>query len=294
MAATDISEEAFNLRLGYLKPETVEIARVELRETEEVKAEAIIKLRELLKASPELNYNDDDAFLTVFLRACHFYPDGALEKMKTTATFRKEYASLVRGLLVEQVKEKFIKGSVINVLKNCDQKGRRVLIVNCGKLWDPSEVTSDDMFRMLYMVHIAAQLEEETQVRGVVCIMDFEGLAMKQVKALSPSFSKRLLTFIQEAMPLRMKEVHFVKQPFIFNMVWSLFKPFVKEKLNKRMHFHGSDMKSLQKFLDPSILPANYKGTLPAINYGGEEWIGALEKQADYVAAWSQLGPAQW
>jgi len=155
--------------------------------------------------------------------------------MKTTASFRKEYASLVRGLLVEQVKEKFVKGSVINVLKNCDQKGRRVLIVNCGKLWDPSEITSDEMFRMLYMVHLAAQLEEETQVRGVVCIMDFEGLGMKQVKALSPSFSKRLLTFIQEAMPLRMKEVHFVKQPFIFNMVWTLFKPFVKEKLNSRV-----------------------------------------------------------
>jgi len=53
-------------------------------------------------------------------------------------------------------------------------------------------------------------------------------------------------------------------------------------------------MKSLQKFLDPSILPANYKGTLPAINYGGVEWFPALEKQAEYVAEWSQLGPAQW
>lgn len=89
MATTDIAEEAFQLRLGYLKPETVEIARVELRETEEVKAEAIIKLRELLKATPELNYKDDDAFLTVFLRACHFYPEGALEKVRTMKAYRE-------------------------------------------------------------------------------------------------------------------------------------------------------------------------------------------------------------
>lgn len=155
--------------------------------------------------------------------------------MKSIAAFRKEYASLVHGLQVAQVKERFIKGSVINVLKNCDQKGRRVLIVNCGKLWNPTDIPSDEMFRLLYMVHIAAQLEEETQVRGVVCIMDFDGLGMSQVKALSLTFSKRLLAFIQEAMPLRMKEVHFVKQPFLFKMVWSLFKPFVKEKLNKRV-----------------------------------------------------------
>lgn len=78
---TDISEEAFHLRIGYLKPETLEIARTELRETDEIKAEAIVKLRELLKASPELNFKDDDAFLVVFLRACHFYPESALEKV---------------------------------------------------------------------------------------------------------------------------------------------------------------------------------------------------------------------
>ncbi|KAH8412021.1 hypothetical protein KR222_007035, partial [Zaprionus bogoriensis] len=292
--ATDISEEAFHLRIGYLKPETVEFARTELRETDEVKAESLAKLRELLDASPELNYRRDDAFLLVFLRACHFYPESALEKMKSIASFRKEYAPLVRGLLVEQVKDHFVKGSVVNVLRNCDQQGRRVLIVNCGKLWDPAVLASDEMFRLLYMVHIAAQLEEETQVRGVVCIMDFDGLGMKQVKALSPSFSKRLLTFIQDAMPLRMKEVHFIKQPFIFNMVWTLFKPFVKEKLNSRMHFHGSNMKSLHKFLDPAVLPENYKGNLPAINYGGAEWFPALDQVADYVDSWGELGPAQW
>lgn len=37
--------------------------------------------------------------------------------------------------------------------------------------------------------------------------MDFDGLSMKQVMGLSPSFSMRLLTFIQDAMPLRLKEV---------------------------------------------------------------------------------------
>jgi len=35
------------------------------------------------------------------------------------------------------------------------------------------------------------------QVNGVVVIMDFDGLGMSQVMALSPSFSARLLNFIQ-------------------------------------------------------------------------------------------------
>lgn len=84
-------------------------------------------------------------------------------------------------------------------------------------------------------VHVIAQLEKTTQINGVVVVMDFDGLSLKQVRGMGAASTGRLLTFIQEAMPIRLKEVHFVKQPFIFNMVWALVKPFVKEKLKKRV-----------------------------------------------------------
>lgn len=105
--------------------------------------------------------------------------------------------------------------------------------------WDTSKVTSDQLFRIFFLIHEAAVLEPETQVRGVVVIMDFDGLSMKQVMALSPSFSMRLLGFIQDAMPLRLKEVHMVKQPFIFKMVWKIFSPFIREKLKSRVSFRA-------------------------------------------------------
>lgn len=47
------------------------------------------------------------------------------------------------------------------------------------------------------MIHLAAILEPETQVRGVVVILDFDNLGMKQISAMSPAFSYKLLTFIQ-------------------------------------------------------------------------------------------------
>lgn len=109
------------------------------------------------------------------------------------------------------------------------------MLINQIGSWDTKKVTPDALFRIFYMIHEVAILEPETQVRGVVVVMDFNGLSMSQVMALSPSFSLRLLTFIQDAMPLRLKEVHMVKQPFIFNMVWNIFKPFIKEKLKKRV-----------------------------------------------------------
>lgn len=155
--------------------------------------------------------------------------------MQRVAKFKNDQKALLDGLLPEQEKDSFINHNVVNVLKDRDHLGRRVLIVNVGKTWDTNAVDSDQLFKIFYLIHEAAMLEPETQVRGVVVIMDFNGMGMSQVKALSPAFSYKLLTFIQEAMPLRLKEVHMVKEPFVFNIVWALFKPLIKQKLKKRV-----------------------------------------------------------
>lgn len=155
--------------------------------------------------------------------------------MKRVADFKEKQKSYLENLMPMDEQDAFMNYNVVNVLTNRDQHGRRVMLVNVGESWDPSKVSADQIFRIFYLIHEAAVLEPETQVNGVVVVMDFEGLGMKQAKAFTPAFSYRLLTFIQEAMPLRLKEIHMVKQPFIFNIVWNIFKPFIKEKLSKRV-----------------------------------------------------------
>lgn len=88
---TPNSEEAFNIRVGYVRPETKEIARNELREIEEIKSSAIEELRQLLANSDDLHYRNDDEFLLIFLRACHFYPSSALEKVRSFLVNKRIY-----------------------------------------------------------------------------------------------------------------------------------------------------------------------------------------------------------
>lgn len=71
-------------------------------------------------------------------------------------------------------------------------------------------------------------------------------------------------------------QVHIVKQPFLFNMVWQMFKPFVKDKLKKRMFFHGTKMSSLHAHIPPSHLPKCYDGLLPELNYTSADWYPVL------------------
>lgn len=270
--------------------ELLAIAKEQLRETPELREKSIKELRELLHQNTDLYYRDDDDFLTIILRPCHWYPDSAIKLLRRIAEFRKENEKLLNNLMPEDEEKAFTEGNVVNVLKDKDSQNRRILVVNCGKIWNPDFVSSDQMFRLFYLMHLIAQLEKSNQICGVVVIMDFDGLSLKQVKALSPSFSKRLLSFIQDAMPLRMREIHFVKQPFIFNMVWSLFKPFIREKLKKRMFFHGDDMKKLHKHIPASDLPSNYGGSLPEINYSGKDWYPCVDNYREHISNWSTFG----
>ncbi|XP_073988221.1 clavesin-1 isoform X2 [Rhodnius prolixus] len=273
-----------------LNKEAQETAKKELRETPEQIQESVAKLKELLKGKPELFFREDEEILKIFLRPCKYYPESALALMERVADFKVKYANVIGKLMPDDEKKIMLEQNVVNVLVDRDQDGRRILLAHEGALWNTKEVSGDQLFRLFYLVHVLAMMEPETQVRGVVVILDFEGLSMKQVAQLTPSFSLRLLSFIQDAMPIRLKEVHIVKQPFIFNIVWKVFQPFVKEKLKARLHFHGSDQKSLHKFMNPEFLPENYGGKKPKINYTSKEWYPAIKSVESRIAEWNSWG----
>ncbi|KAL2716043.1 retinaldehyde-binding protein 1 isoform X1 [Vespula squamosa] len=281
---------SFELEEYPIDSETKVVAVKELRETEENVKNGINTLRKYIEEDKTLYFRTDDEFLTIFLRPCKYYPQSAYELIKRIADFKQKQAALLDNLIPSDEKKSFLEHNVVNVLKNRDEKRRRVLIINVGKSWDPSKINADQLFRLLYLIHEAAMFEPETQVRGSIVIMDFDGLSMKQVMGLTPSFNMRLLTFIQDALPFRLKEVHIVKQPFLFNMVWQMFKPFVREKLKKRMFFHGTKMSSLHNHIAPSHLPKNYGGQLPEINYSSADWYPTILQYEDRIKEWNSYG----
>jgi hypothetical protein len=210
--------------------------------------------------------------------------------MNRLATFKDKNEKIVANPLPREEKKLFTENNVVNVLVDRDQKNRRVLILNMGSAWDPKSLNSEQLFKVLYLIQIASLVEEETQVRGAVIIIDFHGLSTKQVMAMSPSFAMTLLLYIQEAMPLRMKEVHIVRQPFLFNMVWPMFKQFVGDKLKKRLFFHGNKMSSLHKHLDANMLPEDYGGKKPKLNYSSADWYPVMQDLQSYIADWNTYG----
>lgn len=72
-------------------------------------------------------------------------------QLRQTAEFRRDNEKLLKGLLPEHEMIAFTEGNIVNVLPNKDHLGRRILIVNSGKLWNPDKYTTDQMFRIFYL-----------------------------------------------------------------------------------------------------------------------------------------------
>lgn len=158
-------------------------------------------------------------------------------------------------------------------------------ILFCSEKWKHKEVSLDEVFKGCVLFLEAAMLEPETQVNGAVVIFDMDGLSLQQTWQFTPPFAKRIVDWLQDSVPLRIKGIHIVNQPKIFQMVFALFKPFLREKLRNRIIFHGTDRESLHKHMEPKCLPKNYDGTIDIPRVDGAEWYQLLLKcDKEYLA----------
>ncbi|XP_020286473.1 alpha-tocopherol transfer protein-like isoform X2 [Pseudomyrmex gracilis] len=271
-----IGDFTLQFELGPPCAEIQEVARKELRESSELQKESMERLKELLAGETDLKSPlHNEAWLIRFLRPCKYYPEESCKLIKQYYGFKIKHASIYENLKPSNERNVF-EQNILTVLPNRDQHGRRVLILELGKKWKHNKCSLDEIYKGCVLYLEAAMLEPTSQIAGAVVIFDMDGLTLQQTWQFTPPFAKRIVDLLQDAMPLRIKNIHVINQPYVFNMVFALFKPFLREKLKSRIIFHGTDRKSLHKYLSPKHLPARYGGTAEIISVSGPEWYELL------------------
>jgi len=194
---------------------------------------------------------DSDAWLIKFLRPCKYYPESARDLVKQYYSFKLKHANMYENLKPTTEKNIF-EQNILSVLPNRDQHGRRILILELGKKWKHNKCSLDEVYKGCVLFLEAAMLEPITQIAGAVILFDMDGLSLQQTWQFTPSFCKRTVDLLQDATPLRVKNLHIVNQPYVFNMVFALFKPFLREKLKNRVSerilSRGETLSSFRRF----------------------------------------------
>ncbi|XP_014293363.1 alpha-tocopherol transfer protein-like [Halyomorpha halys] len=249
----------------------VEKARVELRETPELRESALLEMRKLIEGLENFNMPwEDDMYLLPFLRPCKFYPQSALKQLLHWCNFIEKNPKLCKNLRPSEEGNVF-KNNIFTVLPYRSQHGRRILLIEAGKKWNTKQVSINEIIRGIQIIVLSSLREPKTQIAGADIILDVDGLSLSHVWQFSPSLAKTILEWVQECMPCRLKSVHIVNQPFIFNMLFNIFKPFIGEKLRNRIHFHGDNRTSLLEYIDPKVVPTQYGGELKMETCYGKE-----------------------
>lgn len=151
------------------------------------------------------------------------------------------------------------------LLKDRDQLGRRVYLLRLGNVaigkvepWENFQ--TDDLWLELAMD------EQEAWENGLVYIFDLQGLSWKYLRYFTPHNCK-VASAKAEGIPVRKMEYHVVNSSFLLNSLVTIVFPFLSGSTKENIHFHKSNWSSLHKYVTPDILPVEYGGKLPSLNY---------------------------
>ncbi|XP_060518924.1 alpha-tocopherol transfer protein-like isoform X2 [Cylas formicarius] len=265
-----IGQYQFRLEVEELYGEYKKMAENELQETPQRVSDGLNRLRDLIKAEDDLYLPvDDDRFLIKFLRPFRFNPEHGFKVMRRFYLFKTKYPKYGGNGVTPHAVRHVFDNEVFVFLPTRSKTGGRIMIINCGKKWDPKLVKLEDMFRSIMVAIEIAMLEPKTQVGGVNVILNMEGLGLHHVYQFSPSMAKLIIDWVQECAPVRLRGLHVVNQPFVFNVLFAIFKPFLGEYIKKRLSFHGSDRPSLAEKIGREGLPEKYGGTADIPDYPG-------------------------
>ncbi|XP_078489802.1 alpha-tocopherol transfer protein-like [Ciona intestinalis] len=263
-----------------LSPELLDKAVNELHEPRDndERLKAIDQLKESFsveKFGPLIS--EDDGFILRFLRAKKFDQKKALVVLQNYHNTKKEFKEVFEKVNNPIVLKPLSEKGIMYMLQGASREGAAVMIYRPGLL--DADVNIYDLMAYSVMCMEKVIEDEKYQICGVASIEDLDNFNLSMMFKISPRAVAKMNNIWQDAMPLRFRAVHLLNEGKVFDILVAICKPFMKKKLLKRIHIHGSNYDELQDFIDPALLPPFLNGTGPSPKEAAEEWNKKMEDE---------------
>lgn len=130
-----------------------------------------------------------------------------------------------------------------------------------------------EAMKLVLMIGDVRLKDEIVGVAGDVYILDANVVTPNHFAKFTPALVKKFLICVQEAYPVKLKEIHVINVSPLVDSIINFVKPFLKEKIRKRIFVH-STMDTLYECIPKDMLPMEYGGKAgPIQDIFGEEEI---------------------
>ncbi|XP_030370520.1 retinol-binding protein pinta [Scaptodrosophila lebanonensis] len=204
-------------------------------EPETVQAQ-VQELLQWLDANPYINASTEYDNVYFFLRTCKFDVERTKKKIKCFYQMRAERTEWFanRDPFLPEIQELLQLGVFLPV-DGVDKQQRKVVIIRTAA-HDPKRHTQNNVFKTSKMIlDLLLKFEPENCARGIVAILDMDGVQLGHALQLNPILIKRSVES-WTAYPCQPKLLEFINAPRHVNIFLNTFRIFMTPKIRSRVH----------------------------------------------------------
>nr|XP_026490736.1 alpha-tocopherol transfer protein-like [Vanessa tameamea] len=257
--------------------------REELNENPDTKEQDLAHIKEWLKKEPHLPDEFDDQRIMTFLRGCKFSLEKCKRKLDMYFTMRSAVPEFFTDRDVNRPElQEIIKIVQMPPMPGLTPDGRRVILMR-GIDKDVQTPNVANAFKLALMLGDVRLTEEKEGVAGDIYILDASVATPNHFAKFTPTLVKKFLVCVQEAYPVKLKQVHVINISPLVDKIVNFVKPFLKEKIRERIFIH-SDVNELYKYVPQDMLPSEYGGKAGPMNDLHDAWVKKLEEYKGWFA----------
>ncbi|GJQ86157.1 hypothetical protein Trydic_g13437 [Trypoxylus dichotomus] len=242
-------------------------------------------LKEWLSQQKYLKARTDDQWLLTFLRGCKFSLEKTKEKLDTYYTMRTLVPEFFkdRDPFSPKIQEVLKAGIILPARVPISSDSPKVSLLRNG-IYDPLKITNQDIFKTnLMILDILLMEDDQLVVCGLTGLQDMAGVTVTHMTSSPLSIIKKAFTCFQDAYPIRPKDMHLYNIPSFFETMYAMIKPFMKEKMQKRLVVHPSaKLEEMYKFIPKHVLPSEYGGDAGPIQDLIDYWKEKVESYSEW------------
>ncbi|CAK1542170.1 unnamed protein product [Leptosia nina] len=239
-------------------------------------------LKDWLSKQPHLPHDVEDVLLRRFYLSCHKRLERAKRTIDLFFTLRSAAPDLFckRDPWSPEIRRVF----EITDMLPLPYKTKENYKVFIYRLRDPDLDTFNftDVVKTFFMMIDTRITEEDDIPSGEIPIFDAANVSLKFIGKVNLSVLRKYMMYTQEAVPVRLKQVHVINTPSYIGKIFALCKPFLKSEVAKLIKFHEPNTETLFNDISKEIFPEEYGGSSGSIDQIKRYWIKRMEAKRDW------------